>query len=69
MTVRNSTDYVNLYNVHVDAKVRMEASTKNVEAIGRLYKQVVEQHYKEPVTGQFVDLYIRSAIWSGDGKQ
>jgi len=32
----------------------MEASTKNVEAIER-FKQLVEQHYKEPVNGQFED--------------
>jgi len=30
----------------------MEASTKNVEAI-ESFKQLVEQHYKEPVNGQF----------------
>jgi len=32
----------------------MEASTKNVEAIER-FKQLVEQHYKEPVNGQSED--------------
>jgi len=32
----------------------MEASTKNVEAIER-FKQLVEQHYKEPINGQFED--------------
>jgi len=32
----------------------MEASNKNVEAIER-FKQLVEQHYKEPVNGQFED--------------
>ena len=32
----------------------MEASTKNVEAIER-FKQLVEQHYNEPVNGQFED--------------
>jgi len=32
----------------------MEASTQNVEAIER-FKQLVEQHYKEPVNGQFED--------------
>jgi len=32
----------------------MVASTKNVEAIER-FKQLVEQHCKEPVNGQFED--------------
>jgi len=32
----------------------MEASTKNVEAIER-FKQLVEQHNKEPVKEQFED--------------
>jgi len=32
----------------------MEASPKNVEAIER-FKQLVEQHYKEPVNEQFED--------------
>ena len=32
----------------------MEASTKNVEVIER-FKQLVEQHSKEPVNGQFED--------------
>ena len=32
----------------------MKASTKNVEAIERL-KQLVEQQYKEPVSGQYED--------------
>ena len=32
----------------------MEASTKNVEATER-FKQLVEQHYKEPVNGRFED--------------
>ena len=36
------------------ATVRMEASTKNVEAIKR-FKQLVEQHYNEPVNGQYED--------------
>ena len=40
--------------IPVEATVRMEASTKNVEAIER-FKQLVEQHYKEPVNGQFED--------------
>ena len=40
----------------------MEASTKIAEVIEKFNKQLheVEQHYKEPVNGQF---------WSGDGKQ
>ena len=38
----------------VEATVRMEACTKNIEAIER-FKQLVEQHYKEPVNGQFDD--------------
>ena len=37
--------------IPVEATVRMEASTKNVKAIN----QRVEQHYKEPVNGQFED--------------
>lgn len=32
----------------------MEASTKNVEAIEG-FKQLVEQHYNEPVNGQLED--------------
>ena len=32
----------------------MEASTKNVETI-KEFKQLVEQHYNEPVNGQFED--------------
>ena len=40
--------------IPVEATVRMEACTKNVEVIERL-KQLVEQHYKEPVNGQFED--------------
>ena len=32
----------------------MEASTKNVQAIER-FTQLVEQHYNEPVNGQFED--------------
>lgn len=40
--------------IPVEATVRMETSTKNVEAIER-FKQLVEQHYKEPVNGQFED--------------
>ena len=40
--------------IPVEATVRMEASTKNVEAIKR-FKQLVEQHYKEPVNGQYED--------------
>lgn len=40
--------------IPVEATVRMEASTKNIEAIER-FKQLVEQHYKEPVNGQFED--------------
>ena len=35
-----------------EATVRIEASTKNVEAVER-FKQLVEQHYNEPVNGQF----------------
>ena len=40
--------------IPVEATVRMKASTKNVEAIERL-KQLVEQQYKEPVSGQYED--------------
>ena len=40
--------------IPVEATVGMEASRKNVEAIER-FKQLVEQHYKEPVNGQFED--------------
>ena len=43
--------------IPIEATVRMEASTKNVEAIERFkrFKQLVEQHYKEPVNGQIED--------------
>ena len=52
-----------------EATVRMEASTKNVEAIER-FKQRVEQHYKESVNGQSEDcMYKRNVTCSGDGKQ
>ena len=40
--------------IPVEATVRMETSTKNVEAIER-FEQLVEQHYREPVNGQFED--------------
>ena len=40
--------------IPVEATVGMKASTKNVEAIERL-KQLVEQQYKEPVSGQYED--------------
>ena len=40
--------------IPVETTVRMEASTKNVEAIEG-FKQLVEQHYNEPVNGQFED--------------
>ena len=40
--------------IPVEATVRMEASTKNVEAIER-FQQQVEQDCKEPVNGQFED--------------
>ena len=40
--------------IPVDAAIRMEASTKNVEASER-FKQLVEQHYKEPGNGQLED--------------
>ena len=40
--------------IPVEATVRMEASTKNVEAIEG-FKQLVEQHYNEPVNGQLED--------------
>jgi len=48
--------------IPVEATVRMEASTKNIEAIER-FEQLVEQHYREPVNGQFED-YKRSAAQS-----
>ena len=38
----------------VETTVRMEASTKNVEPI-EIFRQLVEQHYKESVSGQFED--------------
>lgn len=41
-------------DIPVEATVRMEASTKNVEAIEG-FKQLVEQHYNEPVNGQLED--------------
>ena len=39
--------------IPVEATVRIKASTKNVEAIER-FKQLVEQQYKEPVSGQYM---------------
>ena len=36
----------------MEATERMVVSTKNVKAIER-FKQLVEQHYEEPVNGQF----------------
>ena len=49
--------------------MRIEASCKNVEAIKR-FMQLEDQHYKEPVNGQFEDcMYKRVATSSGDGKQ
>ena len=57
--------------IPVEATVRMEVCTKNVEAIER-FKHLVEQHYiynyKERVRTVW-GLYKRSATWSGDGKQ
>ena len=38
------------------------------EAIER-FRQLVKQHYKEPVNGQFEDCTKEVATWSGDGKQ
>ena len=40
--------------IPVEATVRMQAPTKNVEAIER-FKQLVEQQYNEPVNGQYED--------------
>lgn len=48
--------------IPVDATVRMGTSTKQVKAIER-FEQLVEQHYREPVNGQFED-YKRSAAQS-----
>ena len=42
------------WEISIEATVRMEARTKNVEAIER-FKQLVEQHYKESVNGHFKD--------------
>jgi len=40
--------------IPVKATVRMEPSAKSIEPIER-FKQLEEQHYKEPVNGQFED--------------
>ena len=40
--------------IPVEATVRMEGCTKSIEAIER-FKQLVEQHQKEPENGQFED--------------
>ena len=47
--------------IPVDAAIRMEASTKNVEASER-FKQLVEQHYKEPVNGQLRIVQTKSYL-------